>query len=246
MTSGAIDLEEELLGSRYRVISDLGSGAFGRVVQAQDTLLERRVAIKIVPMGPADRAGSEVLVREARAASAAGPAAVLVHDVISSPRGVGIVMELVARGSLLPAVRAGTPARQAYDLGRAAVESMALVHAAGVLHQDLHPGNLLVRGDRSVAVADFGLAMFRQSRGFSRGGHELFWTAPELLEFGLVSPQADVFALGLVLRWIQRRSAADFGPVVGRATAADRRARPSDAGQLLDEIAPAQVDGATA
>jgi serine/threonine protein kinase len=232
-----LELEDSLLGTRYRVIADLGAGAFGRVVSARDTALQRDVAIKLVPLAAGDRPPAEELLREARVASAAAPAAVVVYDVLSAPVGIGIVMELVPRGSLVPAVRAGTAPERAYDLGRAAVESMATVHASGVMHLDLHPGNLLVRGDRSVAVADFGLARFRRTGGFSRGGHELVWTAPELLEFGVASPQADVFALGLVLRWIERRSGVSFGAVLARACSPDRRSRPADAGELLSGLA---------
>jgi serine/threonine protein kinase len=237
MRPDALDLEDVLLGDRYRVLADLGAGAFGRVVSARDTSLDRDVAIKLIPFPSSDRPPAEEVLREARAASAAAPAAVVVFDVLSSPDGIGIVMELVPRGSLVPAVRAGTPPDRAYDLGRAAVEAMSLVHAADVLHLDLHPGNLLVRGPRSVAIADFGLAMFRRSRGLSRGGHELAWTAPELLDFGVASPQADVFALGLVLRWVERRSSVTFGPAVARACASDWRERPRDAGALLAALA---------
>lgn len=233
----ALALEEQLLGDRYRVIADLGHGAFGRVVSARDISLEREVAIKLVPAPASHRPPVESVLHEARAASAAAPAAVVVYDVLSSSDGIGIVMELVPRGSLVPAVRAGTSPVRAFDLGRAAVEAMALVHAAGVLHLDLHPGNLLVRGDRSVAVADFGLAMFRRARGLSRGGHELVWTAPELLDFGVASPRADVFALGLVLRWIERRSGVSFGPAVTLACSLDRRERPPDAEALLADLA---------
>jgi serine/threonine protein kinase len=216
-------------------LADLGTGAFGRVVSARDTALQRDVAIKLVPLAAGDRPPAGELLQEARVASA--PAAVVVYDVLSASVGIGIVMELVPRGSLVPAVRAGTAPERAYDLGRAAVESMATVHAAGVMHLDLHPGNLLVRGDRSVAVADFGLARFRRTGGFSRGGHELVWTAPELLDFGVTSPQADVFALGLVLRWIERRSGVTFGDVLTRACSTDRRSRPADAGELLSDLA---------
>ncbi len=237
MRSDAFHLEDELLGDRYRVVADLGAGAFGRVVSARDTSLDRDVAVKLVALPSGQRPPVADVLREARVASAAAPAAVVVYDVLSSPDGIGIVMELVPRGSLVPAVRAGTPAPRAYDLGRATLEAMALVHAAGVMHLDLHPGNLLVRGDRSVAVADFGLARFRRSGGFSRGGHELVWTAPELLDYGVVSPQADVFALGLVLRWIERRSGVTFGDVVSRACAVDRRERPRDAADFLAAIA---------
>jgi serine/threonine protein kinase len=237
MRSDALHLEDELLGDRFRVVADLGAGAFGRVVSAHDTSLDRDVAVKLVPVPSGRRPPVEEVLREARVASAAAPAAVVVYDVLSSPDGIGIVMELVPRGSLVPAVRAGTTPTRAYDLGRAAVDSMALVHEADVMHLDLHPGNLLVRGDRSVAVADFGLAIIRRSSGFSRGGHERAWTAPELLDFGVASPQADVFALGLVLRWIERRSGVAFGDVVSRACSLDRRHRPRNAVELLAALA---------
>lgn len=235
----ALAVEDALLGARYLPTADLGSGAFGRVVSARDTTLLRDVAIKIIPLPSGTAVDSSDLLREARVGSAAGPAAVTVYDVLSCTGAIGIVMELVPGGSLVPAVRAGTPTDRAYALGRAAVQSMATVHSAGVMHLDLHPGNLLVRRDGSVAVADFGLARFRGSGGFSRGGHELSWTAPELLEYGVASPQADVFALGLVLRWIERRSGVSFGSVVSAACALDRHERPTDAADLLARIEPA-------
>ena len=246
----ALDLESDLLSGRYAVHSDLGSGSFGRVVGARDLQLDRDVAIKLIPV-QGDGTSREVdgLLKEARLAASLAPAAVSIFDVLTSPNGIGIVMEVLVKGSLVPAVRAGTPPERAYDLGRASVESMAMIHAAGVLHLDIHPGNLLVRTPRSVAVADFGLARLRGARGFSHGRHELAWTAPELLNFGVASPQADVYALGLVLRWIERRSGARFGDVVDRACAADRHDRPADARALLDQLLPfdpASVEGGAA
>ncbi len=85
MRSDAFQLEDELLGSRYRVVADLGSGAFGRVVSAHDTSLDRDVAIKVVPVPSGQRPPVDEVLREARVASAAAPAAVVVYDVLSSP-----------------------------------------------------------------------------------------------------------------------------------------------------------------
>lgn len=246
MASGVTQLAEQLLGRRFVVEGDLGAGAFGRVVRAHDSLLDRAVAVKLVPMKAPGSLVRDELLREARAASAAGPSAATVFDVVQGDDGLAIIMELIPGGSLLRVVGTRTPTAIAHRLGRAAVASMAAVHSQGVMHLDLHPGNLLLRADGTVAVADFGLAMLRQRGGFSRGGHELSWTAPELLGYRVPSPQADVFALGLILRWIERRTHASFGPVVARACAARRSDRPKDAGEMLAELVAEHGDGQAA
>jgi hypothetical protein len=64
----------------------------------------------------------------------------------------------------------------------------------------------------------------------------LNWTAPELLDFGVASPRADVYALGQILRWIGRRAGLDFGPSVARATEADPALRQADAITLLSDL----------
>lgn len=231
-------LQASLLSDRFVVGATLGAGSFGLVVQAHDRVLDREVAIKLIsaPRSEGQERQSQSLLSEARLISAAGSSAVAVHDVLTSDDGIAVIMELIPRGSLLGVVRTGIPAATARRLGVAVVGSMASVHEAGVMHLDLHPGNLLIRADDAVAVGDFGLARFARRRGLSRGGHELSWTAPELLQYRVASTQADVYALGLVLGWIGRRAGVDFGPVLGRATAADRMARPRDAQELLHAI----------
>jgi serine/threonine protein kinase len=231
-------LDETLLKSRFTVGPTLGVGSFGRVVRAHDRVLDRDVAVKLIAV-PLDREGSpgtEALLAEARLASAAGPSAIAVHDVLTSDDGIAVVMELIPRGSLLGAVRAGTPEATARQLAVATVASMASVHRSGILHLDLHPGNLLLRQDDTIAVGDFGLARFAYRRGLSRGAHEMIWTAPELLDYRVASKQADVFALGLILRWIGRRAGFSFGSFVEQATAVDRRERPVDAVALLEAL----------
>lgn len=231
-------LEATLLAPRFLVNGTIGVGSFGRVVQARDTKLRRDVAVKLIaaPFPQGSGVESDSLMAEARLGSAAGPSAVAVHDVLASPDGIAVVMELISRGSLLGAVRSGTGGAIARRLGDATVASMASVHRAGVLHLDLHPGNLLLRDDDTVAVGDFGLAQFAHRRGLSRGAHELIWTAPELLGYRVASPQADVFALGLILRWIERRAGVSFGPIVEQAISERRSDRPVDAVALLDGL----------
>ncbi|HSW41016.1 MAG TPA: serine/threonine-protein kinase [Patescibacteria group bacterium] len=235
--AGALDRRVlRLLEPRFDLGPTIGRGSYGCVVRAHDQLLQRDVAIKLIDAPTGGSGAVARLLREARTASAAGPSAVVVHDVLADDAGVAVVMELLRRGSLVGAIRAGTSPRRARTIGEAVVRSMASVHRAGVLHLDLHPGNLLIRDDDTVAIGDFGLAQFARTAGLSRGGHELNWTAPELLGYGVATPQADVYALGLVLAWIGRRAGLTFGPSVERATHADPKERQRDAVELLGDL----------
>jgi len=190
------DLANRLVGDRFSIEREIRAGAFGRVVEAHDLVLGRRVAIKVIPLRGARPKEAQALLHEARAAASAGPSAVAVYDVLSPSAGIAIVMELVQRGSLIAAARTGIARGRGIALALAVSQSVAAIHDHCILHLDLHPGSLLLRDDDSVVVTDFGLAQFAKSTGLSRGGHKKNWTAPELIGYGLASTQADVYAAG--------------------------------------------------
>ena len=147
---------------RYRVLGRIGSGGMGVVYRAHDPELARDVAVKVV--NPETGAGHEHararLVREARAmARLAHPNVIHVYDVGTVEDGVFIAMELVEGQSLAAWLAAEPrPWRQILELFVHAGRGLAAAHAAGVIHRDFKPHNVLVGTDGRVRVGDFGLA----------------------------------------------------------------------------------------
>ena len=231
---------DQLLGrlaaERYTIDGLIGTGDFGAVYSARDVVLGRDVAIKVVPLSPSRSGTSEELLAEARAAAAAGRSAVTVHDVLIHTDGIGIVMELIRGGNLAASVQYRASPAQGLRYATSAAVGLAEVHEAGVLHLDLHPGNLLVRDDDTIAIGDFGLAQLARSSGLSRGAHEILWSAPELLQYGVASAQADIYALGLILGWLSRRTGLESTGIVDRSTQADPRNRYSSTHEMVDDL----------
>jgi len=203
----------------FRITGLIGAGGMGEVYRAWDTRLDRQVAIKVLPqVSPIDDAGRERFEAEARAISR------LTHPRISTLYDVGsatvgsmsvqyLVMELVEGETLAARLKRGPlPADQALAIAIEIAEALAAAHAAGVIHRDVKPANIMLT--RSGAkLLDFGLARLRPSLG---AGHAasgagdpathatgLFGTlpymAPELLRGAGADARTDLFAFGAVL-----------------------------------------------
>ncbi|HTJ45481.1 MAG TPA: serine/threonine-protein kinase [Kofleriaceae bacterium] len=147
---------------RYVIEREIGAGGMGVVVEARDPELQRQVALKLVRPDAGDRAYTARLVREARAmAKLEHPNVVRVYDSGEVGGEVFVAMELVVGRSLgawLRAVR--RPWRDVLARFVEAGRGLAAAHAAGMVHRDFKPDNVLVRdSDGSVAVTDFGLAV---------------------------------------------------------------------------------------
>ncbi|MCW5806226.1 MAG: serine/threonine protein kinase, partial [Deltaproteobacteria bacterium] len=145
---------------RYRIEARLGDGGMGTVYAAYDPQLDRRVAIKLVHADLASRGGADRLVREGRAlAKLASPNVVAVHDAGIDGDRVYIAMELV-EGDTLAAWLAAAPRtwRAILDAFVAAGRGLAAAHAAGIVHRDVKPENILIDKHGLVKVTDFGLA----------------------------------------------------------------------------------------
>ncbi len=144
---------------RYVVVDELGQGGMGRVVRAYDPKLRREVALKLL-RASADPAARSRIVREAQAmATLAHPNLVAVHDVDTHDGQPFIAMELV-EGTTLRGWASDVP-RTWREILRACVEAgrgLAAAHAAGLVHRDFKPENVLVGADGRVRVTDFGLA----------------------------------------------------------------------------------------
>ncbi|MCA9585888.1 MAG: serine/threonine protein kinase, partial [Myxococcales bacterium] len=147
--------------SRYRIDEPLGAGGMGIVYSAYDPELDRRVALKVLWSASHERPGdAERLQREARAmAKLAHPNVVRVFDVGVDGGRVFLAMERVEGGTMRDWLRE-RPRTWREVLARfvQAGAGLAAAHRAGLVHRDFKPENLLVRGDGTVLVTDFGLA----------------------------------------------------------------------------------------
>ena len=146
----------------YRVDGRIGSGGMGEVFRAFDTRLNRPVAVKL--MRDAGAASRRTVVqrflREARAASALNhPNIVTIHEVGETPDGeLFIVQELIDGRTLRSLIESAQPLAATVDIGRQVARALAAAHAAGIVHRDVKPENIMVRADGYVKVLDFGLA----------------------------------------------------------------------------------------
>jgi predicted ATPase len=195
--------------SHYRLLSRLGAGGMGEVFLAEDTRLERQVAIKVLPAAftqDADRLRRFLL--EARASSALNhPNIITVHDIGESEAGRFLVMEHVQGRSVRDIMAAGPSLAHLRDLGAQMAKGLAAAHAAGIVHRDIKPDNVMVRDDGYVKILDFGLARLTQSEsrrletatepGVLMG--TLRYMSPEQASGETAGPPSDVYSLGMVL-----------------------------------------------
>jgi eukaryotic-like serine/threonine-protein kinase len=197
-----VSTQGSLLAGRYRVLSRLGAGGMASVLLCHDERLDRRVAVKRLH---ADSPGEieQRFVREAKlGASLNHPNLVSVYDTAVEDEGVLIVMEYVQGESLALALMRG-PLEPAHVAGIVEQLGDALdhVHGQGVVHRDVKPGNVLLRDDGVVKLADLGIAVSIDQTRVTQSGVVLgsaAYMAPEQLEGREIGPAADVYALAAV------------------------------------------------
>jgi len=219
------------LPGQYEVRGTLGEGGFGRVFEAWDKKLQRPVAIKCIKH--AEAAGAD-LMREARLGAALRHAAfVKVHAIEDDGATQSIVMELVP-GRTLKQVMADGPVARADALAwtRQVAEAMRDAHASNLVHGDLKPSNLMLEPGGRIRILDFGLAhsvdvlaTTTLSTGALQG--TIAYMAPERMMGAPLSPQADVYALGLIL-YEMVAGARPFAKLDGLALAAAQMQASSD------------------
>ena len=196
----------DLIGGRYRVGRAVGRGGMGTVWLCRDEMLRRDVAVKQVGRLPGESVtDSARALREAR--SSAGLShrnVVTVFDVVEEAGAIWLVMEHVPSRSLADIIAQDGPLdpTRVADIGAQVADGLAAAHAAGTMHRDVKPGNILVREDGVAKISDFGIARsagdpaLTQS-GFLTGTPSYF--SPELARGAPPTPAADVWALGATL-----------------------------------------------
>ncbi|HEX3661443.1 MAG TPA: tetratricopeptide repeat protein [Acidobacteriaceae bacterium] len=202
-----------MVADRFRVLARLGAGGMGEVYRAQDTKLERTIALKRMAwregITPAAR---ELFLREGRRASALNHANIAaIYDVIEDQGDVLLVMEYVEGSTLRAELGAPMPLDRFFPIAIQCADALIAAHARGILHGDVKPENIMLKPDGQVKLLDFGVA--RQL-----GGGDAFsatatvrtllgpgvlagtpvYMAPEVLRGETPGLGADIFALGIV------------------------------------------------
>jgi predicted Ser/Thr protein kinase len=198
-----------LIAGRYRLIGRLGHGGMGTVWRAQDETVDREVAVKEprVPDHLPERERANVFERMRREARAAArldhPAVVDVHDVAVVDGQPWIVMELVQGRSLGDALQEGTlSAREAARIGLEVLGALEAAHAAGILHRDVKPDNVLLGRYDRVVLTDFGIARIEGETSLTDTGGFVGspeYIAPERVLGQRPGPASDLWSLGVVL-----------------------------------------------
>lgn len=200
---------ERMVGRRYRLIERVGQGGMGIVWRAHDDVLGRTVAVKEVDLpqlGDVNRAElRERTMREARAAARLShPNAVTVYDVIEEDGRPWIIMALVQAHSLAEVLRDSgplPPARVA-QIGLDVLSALEAAHAAGILHRDVKPGNVLLGHDGRVVLTDFGIATLEGDSSLTSTGLLMgapAYIAPERARGLPAGPGSDLWSLGATL-----------------------------------------------
>ena len=201
---------QNTLNGRYQLLSRSGAGGMATVYKAQDLLLGRLVAIKLLHESLTN--DEEFLHRfqqEARAAAKLShPNIVTVHDIGQDDYRQYIVMEYVEGMTLKQIIRdhaargAMMPVNRAIDLAIQICAGIGYAHRAGLVHCDVKPQNILVTRDERIKVADFGIA--RAMNQISQHNREMVWGTPQYFSPEQASgeqatPASDVYAIGIIL-----------------------------------------------
>jgi len=199
----------EVFGSRYELLDRVGRGGMSVVWRARDTVTDRLVAVKVLDERyAADRTLRQRIREEARiAATVSSPYVVRAFRHGDHQRGDErlpfVVMELVDGITLQERLNAGPmPPALAVGVGAQVAAGLAAIHAAGVVHCDVKPSNIMLVGD-TAKIVDFGIAVRAGSGDALNRPFQILGTpaymAPERLTGGVVRAPADVYALGILL-----------------------------------------------
>ncbi|HEY3741091.1 MAG TPA: serine/threonine-protein kinase, partial [Bryobacteraceae bacterium] len=244
----------------YRLEGPLGSGGMGDVYKARDTRLGRTVAVKVLQAPMMAGAGRERFLREAQAASALNhPHIVTIYDVVTEGSRDSIVMEYL-KGESLDALiaRKELSLREVIEFSIEIADALAAAHAAGIVHRDIKPGNIMAvetaTGQRSMKVLDFGLAKQAKAAAAAAAANApaaltqegmimgtIAYMSPEQAEGRKVDTRSDIFSFGAVLYEMTTGRAAFHGDSGASTVAAILRDEPTPARALAPAI-PRELD----
>jgi eukaryotic-like serine/threonine-protein kinase len=189
---------------RYVTVALIGRGGMGEVWSAQDTDLDRLIALKFLNSETLAGLDPQQITREAKAASALNHHGIVtIHEVVQAGSTAALVMELVEGKPLREVCGKPMPIPDVLAIGLQIAEALAAAHASGVIHGDIKPENIFLRPDDYVKLLDFGLARKVTTESIALGSGltlgTLRYMSPEQAHTEPLTPASDVFSLGLVL-----------------------------------------------
>jgi eukaryotic-like serine/threonine-protein kinase len=195
---------------RYRVLSAIGSGGMGEVYLAEDTTLGRKVALKLLPRAFTEHEDRvRRFAQEARAASGLNhPNILTIHEIGQADGEHFIAMEFVDGETLRQRLQRGRlNLDEALKIGTQAAGALSAAHAAGIVHRDIKPDNIMLRRDGYIKVLDFGLAkLVNHSRPLDHSATQagrvmgtVHYMSPEQALGQPLDHRTDIFSLGVVL-----------------------------------------------
>lgn len=198
---------DRVVGGRYALGGELGRGGMGVVWRASDQVIGREVAVKELRLPPGVPATertmlAERVLREARTAGKLNhPGIVTVHDVVIENDVPFIVMELVSAPTLADLVAANGPLRpdQVADLLTQLLSALECAHAAGIVHRDVKPSNIMVLPNGQAKLADFGIAQAVDDPAITATGTVVgspAFISPERIHGTAATPASDLWSLG--------------------------------------------------
>ncbi len=201
------DLVGQTLG-RYKILAPLASGGMGEVFLAEDTTLERKAALKLLPRDfTQDSDRVRRFEQEARAASALNHPNIITIYEIGEWEGTRYIASEFIEGETLRE-RMEQPrlsTAQMMDIGAQVADALSAAHAAGIIHRDIKPANIMLRRDGYIKVLDFGLAKLTSARAHldvtepGRVMGTINYMSPEQALGKPLDHRTDIFSLGVVL-----------------------------------------------
>ena len=190
----------------YKILEKLGEGGMGEVYKAQDTKLDRFVALKFLPSQLTASEDDKVrFIQEAKAASAMNhPNVCTIHDIQEHNGQLFIVMEFVD-GITLKEKSGSLSEKQKLEISVQVAEGLAAAHGKGIVHRDIKPENIMIRKDGIAQIMDFGLAKLYTDKNASRLTKvgttmgTLGYMSPEQIQGQDVDHRTDIFSFGIVL-----------------------------------------------
>jgi hypothetical protein len=201
---------DRLLSGRYRLIEQIGRGGMGTVWWAHDEAEDREVAVKEIHLPPSlgHRERLNLLRRTEREALAAGrlrhPGLIAVHDMVIEDSRPWLIMEYVPARSLEDVFVDDGPIspRRVAEIGVQLLAALRAAHAAGIVHRDVKPGNVLLEGSGRVVLTDFGIATYDGATTLTQTGTFMgspAYVAPEVARGEPATPSSDLWSLGATL-----------------------------------------------
>jgi serine/threonine-protein kinase len=244
--------------SHYTVIEKLGAGGMGEIYKAQDTRLNRFVAMKVLSTANAgDVERRRRFVQEAQAASALNhPNIITIHDVVSTDGLEFMVMEFVSGVTLDDLVpKQGLNAQKSLDIAVQIADALQTAHAAGIVHRDLKPANVMVTGSGLVKILDFGIAKLTGPSPAAQSTDETLpidspmtvegsilgtvcYMSPEQAQAKTVDPRSDIFSFGLVLYEMLTGQKAFSGDSALSTLSSILRDEAKPIGELVEGVPP--------